>query len=57
MQFMNTTEQKYYLVVMLVEVTTVEQLVDRIKKGKYKSSNEILAKSEWPLRNASSISC
>lgn len=54
---MNTTEQKYYLVVMLVEVTTVEQLVDRIKKGKYKSSNEILAKSEWPLRNASSISC
>lgn len=37
--------QKYYLVVMLVEVTTVEQLIDRLKKGKYKSSEQILAKS------------
>lgn len=30
---------------MLVEVTSVEQLIDRLKKGKYKSSDEILAKS------------
>ncbi len=31
---------------MLVEVTTVEQLVDRLKKGKFVSTNEIMAKSE-----------
>jgi uncharacterized protein YlbG (UPF0298 family) len=37
--------QKYYLVVMLVEVTTVGQLVDRLKKGKYIASGTILAKS------------
>ncbi|EMD42118.1 hypothetical protein CERSUDRAFT_110664 [Gelatoporia subvermispora B] len=36
--------KKYYLVVMLVEVTTVEQLIDRLKKGKYKSKQEIFAK-------------
>lgn len=30
---------------MLVETTTVEQLIDRLKKGKYRSSQEILAKS------------
>ncbi|KAI0788482.1 PINIT domain-containing protein [Abortiporus biennis] len=35
---------KYYLVVMLVEVTSVDQLIDRLKKGKYKTSNEILTK-------------
>jgi E3 SUMO-protein ligase PIAS1 len=34
------------MIVNLVEVTSVEQLVDRLKKGKYKSSNEILAKSK-----------
>jgi E3 SUMO-protein ligase PIAS1 len=38
--------QKYYMVVMLVEVTTVEQLIDRLRKGKYRSSNEILGKSK-----------
>lgn len=32
---------------MLVEVTTVEQLIDRLKKGKYRSSNDILAKSAF----------
>ncbi|KAI0963662.1 hypothetical protein AcW1_000679 [Taiwanofungus camphoratus] len=36
--------KKFYLVVMLVETTTVEQLIDRLKKGKYKSSQEILDK-------------
>lgn len=30
---------------MLVETTTVEQLIDRLKKGKYRSSQEIVAKS------------
>ncbi|KAJ3538088.1 hypothetical protein NM688_g6572 [Phlebia brevispora] len=36
--------KKYYLVVMLVEVTSVDQLVERLRKGKYKSSSEIVAK-------------
>ncbi|EPQ60617.1 hypothetical protein GLOTRDRAFT_68408 [Gloeophyllum trabeum ATCC 11539] len=35
--------KKYYLVVMLVETTTVEQLVDRLQKGKYKSREDVLA--------------
>ncbi|EIN13799.1 hypothetical protein PUNSTDRAFT_95125 [Punctularia strigosozonata HHB-11173 SS5] len=38
-----TPAKKYYMVVQLAEVTTVEQLVDRVKKGKYKSKDEILA--------------
>ncbi|KAH9837202.1 PINIT domain-containing protein [Rhodofomes roseus] len=48
MVYVNSQQQpvqskKYYLVVMLVETTTVEQLIDRLKKGKYKSGQEILA--------------
>ncbi|KAI0695175.1 PINIT domain-containing protein [Cytidiella melzeri] len=39
-----TPSKKYYLVVMLVEVTTVDQLVERLKKGKFISNNEILEK-------------
>lgn len=31
---------------MLVEVTTVEQLIERLRKGKYKTGNEILTKSK-----------
>ncbi|KAH9898315.1 PINIT domain-containing protein [Cubamyces lactineus] len=38
-----TTPKKYYLAVMLVEVTTVDQLIDRLRKGKYKPKAEILA--------------
>lgn len=40
---------------MLVEVTTVEQLIERLRKGKYKSSGEIVAKSTlmYHLRSAS----
>lgn len=38
--------KKYYMIVYLVEATTVEQLVDRLKKGKYKSMEEIRTKSE-----------
>lgn len=33
------------MTVFLVEVTTVVQLVDRLKKGKYRSSQDVLAKS------------
>ncbi|TFK57063.1 hypothetical protein OE88DRAFT_1744009 [Heliocybe sulcata] len=36
--------KKYYLVVMLVETTTVEQLVDRLQKGKYRSRADIVMK-------------
>ncbi|KAH7925216.1 hypothetical protein BV22DRAFT_1034323 [Leucogyrophana mollusca] len=36
--------KKFYLVVMLVEVTSVAQLVERLKKGKYRSGDEIAAK-------------
>ncbi|TDL28606.1 hypothetical protein BD410DRAFT_862701 [Rickenella mellea] len=32
---------KYYLAVLLVEVTNVEQLVEKLRKGKYRSSDEI----------------
>ncbi|KAI0651937.1 PINIT domain-containing protein [Trametes meyenii] len=38
-----TTPKKYYLAVMLVEVTSVDQLIDRLRKGKYKPKAEILA--------------
>ncbi|OSD03150.1 hypothetical protein PYCCODRAFT_1434570 [Trametes coccinea BRFM310] len=38
-----TAPKKYYLAVMLVEVTTVDQLIDRLRKGKYKPKEEILA--------------
>ena len=31
---------------MLVEVTSVDQLIERLRKGKYRSSGEIVAKSE-----------
>jgi len=49
------TPKKYYLVVMLVEVTTVEQLIDRLKKGKYKSSSEIITKMKQPLSDEDDI--
>ncbi|KAF8577886.1 hypothetical protein K439DRAFT_1654979 [Ramaria rubella] len=36
--------KKFYMVVYLVEVTTVEQLVEKLKKGKYKSENDVRTK-------------
>jgi hypothetical protein len=32
------------MVVNLVEMTSVEELVEKVKKGKFKSSDEIFAK-------------
>lgn len=32
---------------MLVEVTTVDQLVERLRNGKYKQREEILADSQF----------
>ncbi|KAL5535410.1 PLI1 [Sanghuangporus sanghuang] len=39
----NTAPKKYYLIVFLVEATSVEQLVDRLRKGKFRSAEEIKA--------------
>lgn len=33
------------MVVNLVEITGVDELVDKVKKGKYKSTADVLAKS------------
>ena len=41
--------KKYYMVVMLVETTSVEQLVDRLRKGKYRSSSDVVAKSAYSV--------
>lgn len=38
--------QKFYLIVFLVEVTSVAQLVDKLKKGKYRSCEDILQQSK-----------
>ncbi|KAI0082296.1 hypothetical protein K474DRAFT_1703299 [Panus rudis PR-1116 ss-1] len=47
--------KKYYMAVMLVEVTTVEQLIDRLRKGKYKSNTEILAKMKQNVEEEDDI--
>jgi hypothetical protein len=47
--------QKYYLVVMLVEVTSVAQLVDRLRKGKYQSSQDVLANGEYIAADANRV--
>ncbi|EJD04077.1 uncharacterized protein FOMMEDRAFT_155211 [Fomitiporia mediterranea MF3/22] len=39
----NSPPKKFYLVVFLVEVSTVDELVDRLRKGKFRSSEEIKA--------------
>ena len=36
-------QQKYYMVVMLVQVTTIAQLIERVKKGKSRRREDILA--------------
>ncbi len=46
LRLLTINNQKYYLVVMLVEITTVDELVDRLKKGKSRSHDETKAKSE-----------
>lgn len=38
--------QKYYIIVMLVEVTTTDELIDRLKKGKFVNKEDVLAESE-----------
>ncbi|KIJ21803.1 hypothetical protein PAXINDRAFT_165186 [Paxillus involutus ATCC 200175] len=36
--------KKFYMMVFLVEITTVAQLVDRLKKGKFRTSEDVSAK-------------
>ncbi|KAI0801178.1 PINIT domain-containing protein [Fomes fomentarius] len=38
-----TPPKKYYIVVALVEVTSVDQLIDRLRKGKYRQREDVLA--------------
>jgi E3 SUMO-protein ligase PIAS1 len=40
---------------MLVEVTSVEQLVDTLKKGKFRSSQEIRQKSKTLIKSQSFV--
>lgn len=40
---------------MLVEVTTVDELVEKMKKGKYRSSSDVQGKSKY-LRVKSCLS-
>ena len=35
------------MVVMLVQVTTVNQLIERVKKGKFRSREEVLAQRTY----------
>jgi E3 SUMO-protein ligase PIAS1 len=44
---LNNDHQKYYITVMLVEVTSTEELIDRLKKGKSVSKEDVLAESEF----------
>lgn len=46
--------QKYYIAVMLVKVTSVDQLITTLKATKRKSPDEILARSESSMRLPSS---
>ncbi|KAA1471546.1 hypothetical protein DENSPDRAFT_837561 [Dentipellis sp. KUC8613] len=47
--------KKYYMAVMLVRVTSTDQLIDALKKGKYKSSTEILAKMKQSVSDDDEI--
>ena len=41
-------QQKYYMIVMLVQVTTITQLIERVKKGKFRSREDVLAERTCP---------
>lgn len=43
---LSNSRQKYYIIVMLVEVTSVDELIDRLKKGKFVNKEDVLAESE-----------
>ncbi|KAH0838266.1 miz zinc finger protein [Lanmaoa asiatica] len=47
--------KKFYMTVFLVEVTTVAQLVDRLKKGKYRSGQDVLSKMFKPSNDDDEI--
>lgn len=39
--------QRFFLVVYLVQVTSVDQVVERIKKVKYRAKEEVVKSSEF----------
>lgn len=39
--------QKYYITVLLVEVTSTEELIDRLQKGKFVSKEDVVAESKF----------
>src|SRR6267154_994778 len=41
-------QQKYYMTVMLVQVTSLAQLIERVKKGKFSKREDILAQRTCP---------
>ncbi|KAI0307987.1 PINIT domain-containing protein [Multifurca ochricompacta] len=43
--------KKYYMAVMLVQVTTVDQLIERVKKGKFRSREDVLAQRKQPVND------
>lgn len=47
--------KKYYLVVMMVEVTSIDELVERLKKGKFVSKEDVLAKIQQGLSSDDDI--
>ncbi|KAG8219763.1 E3 SUMO-protein ligase [Butyriboletus roseoflavus] len=47
--------KKFYMTVFLVEVTTVAQLVDRLKKGKYRGSQDVISKMFRPSNDDDEI--
>lgn len=44
---LHSCHQKYYITVMLVEVTSTDELIDRLRKGKFVSKEDVLAESEF----------
>ena len=42
-------QQKYYMVVILVEVTTIGQLIEGVKKGRIRTRKDILAQRTCPM--------
>ncbi|KAH9982666.1 PINIT domain-containing protein [Lactifluus volemus] len=42
--------KKYYIVVMLVQVTTVNQLIEKVKKGKFKSREDVLTQRKQAVK-------
>ncbi|KAF9646128.1 hypothetical protein BDM02DRAFT_3271223 [Thelephora ganbajun] len=47
--------KKYYIIVMLVEVTSIGELIDRLKKGKFVSKEDVLAERKQSVADDDEI--